>query len=152
MQLALDFDPVLARIIAQVESSQFPFAIRYEPGIKSFQPELLRLIYKGNRLADADKFGYSATARVIYATSYGKFQVMGYELYQLGFTGAVGEYLGNEEEQERMFSMFLNAKRINSAWESLKANQPALTQFALKYNGSDQYANRMLGAAKALGL
>lgn len=148
--LPLGYDPQLARIIATVESSRNPFAIRFEPSITSYDYNLLETIYKRNYLADG--FPSSPTAKVIYAVSLGQYQIMGYNLYQLGYQFTVGQFLSDGSAQNKFFGVFLNAHGINSTWQTLKTDSAALNEFALKYNGSDAYVAAMQKAARELGL
>jgi len=77
---------------------------------------------------------------------------MGLALYSQGFDSCIGYYMGSRAEQDESFVRYLTARKLPTSWGALKSNIGELEHFALRYNGNVAYANRMLAAAKTLGL
>lgn len=93
------------------------------------------------------------TARMIYSTSWGAYQIMGFNLYGgLGVVDNIIIFLLNRERQDNAFDNFVNSKGINYAVADLKRNSASLDNYALKYNGSTAYAERVSMAIRELKL
>jgi hypothetical protein len=147
-------DPSLARIIARVESSGNISAVRFEP-----------TVYDGLSLNDREQSLIEKiaalnicshdTARVIFSSSYGLYQIMGFNVYQLGFDVPILAFWQSDEVQLRCLQKFLNNHQINLPWSTLKDDPAKLGDFAARYNGPNgrvTYANAMRRAAMELGL
>ena len=147
-------DPQLARIIRQVESSNKISALRFEP-----------VVFSGLSMSDSEKNLISRiaavntcsfnTARVIFSSSYGLYQIMGFNIYSLGYTDTIWEFWHSESDQNQCFAEFLIRNRINLTWAELKQDRAKLLAFARVYNGpGDQvaYADAMTRAAQDLYL
>ena len=143
-------DPALARVIAQVESSGQICAVRFEPSVYADCPQSSGIVSKIARLNFCD----IQTARVIYSTSYGLYQIMGFNLYGgLGYENPILQFWENAGEQEKMFTQFLNDNEIDFTWKALKDSPDLLRHFAATYNGdAGAYSASMLRAARILGL
>lgn len=93
------------------------------------------------------------TARVIYSTSFGAYQIMGFNLYNgLGLTVDISTYLWDEKTQDNMYDKFVTQNDISYSVSDLKSNNEKLMRYAIRYNGSSVYADRVLKAIKALNL
>jgi hypothetical protein len=147
-------DPVLGQIIMHVESSGFSGALRFEPkvydGIKSVEtgPEF-DTIAKIARLNICN----IDTARILYATSFGLYQIMGYNLYGMGLHRSISDFLAGPNArilQDAMFAKFLAGRGINFTWKEMLVDPDKLNLFALHYNGSLAYGGRMKAIAKTL--
>ncbi|MGH9436394.1 MAG: N-acetylmuramidase domain-containing protein [Terriglobia bacterium] len=163
-------DPKLAYIISQVEASGFSGALRFEPSVyrevmyalqtgcdgtlacnaahakhvSDNARVLVSTIAKINRCTDD-------TARVLYATSFGLYQIMGYNLYSLGLSSPISNYLNGVQSrtlQDGMFSKFLAGHGLAFTWDEMARDPDKLNYFALHYNGSVAYGDRMKAVAK----
>lgn len=95
------------------------------------------------------------TARMLCATSWGKYQVMGFNLYSPPlFQHSVETFLLDENgEQEKYVMDFLARHDINFSVDELRSSEDARRQFATRYNGPgnvDDYATRIEGAIARL--
>lgn len=127
---------ILAKVIATVESGPFPYAMRFEPGVYARPPfpPTLAAAEKANHCNDA-------TARVVLATSYGLFQIMGFNLYgPLKLTIAIGPYLFDTEQQFDAFKRFVTLNGFDP--ENFDFTDDGLIErFARSYNGLGDVAN-----------
>lgn len=146
--------PSLADVIAHVESASGAALMRFEPSAydRDFDTALKLRVARGNACS-------MDTARMILATSWGRFQFMGATLYSgpVNYGLSVATFLGDPSDQRDAFGLFV-AKR--GGWD---ANAPAsfllvpgkAEQFARCYNGPaaiDAYAGRLRQACKELGI
>lgn len=146
-------DTKLAVLIQHVESSGFLFALRFEPevydGHNFAAPASAELIEKIKTANLCD----TSTAEVIYSSSFGLYQIMGFNLYALGWRGSVVPFLDKPEYQSKYFALYLNSRGINWTWAEIKADPAKLQKFALEYNGNAAaYSQRMLAKAAELGM
>src|SRR5579859_4402220 len=97
------YDPILARIVSETESSHSPLAVRFER--KAFNnitnrgeitPVLSRIMTYNHCSQD--------TARMIYSTSWGMYQEMGFNIYNatFGFTGPIVSFANDVDAQGDM--------------------------------------------------
>lgn len=144
-------DPKLSYIISQVESSGFSGALRFEPKVYEtvkgrganahFVPEIASLNHCTVE-----------TAEVIYSTSFGLYQIMGYNLYRLGLHRPVSEFQNGVQSrvlQDTAFARFLSDRNILFTVEEMRADPAKLVRFAEHYNGSEAYADRMRQVANS---
>lgn len=133
-------DPALARLIAQIESDHNLSAIRFEPKtyakVESSTGSLILSIAKINRCS-------LPTARMIYSTSWGAYQLMGFNWYALGLTSYVDSIFLSDSLQRDFFFKFLTQRGINKTLSDIMSSDESINHFALMYNGSTQYADRM---------
>jgi hypothetical protein len=145
-------DPELAAIQRLVESSNNYHATRFERSVFNritnvgTTPTLLQIQRCNQCTTD--------TARQIYSTSYGAYQIMGFNLYDpaIGWAGTIQNYLNDSVAQDSTYFYFLRANHIAYTWRTLKANPTIMTEFAIHYNGSDAYVLALKKAAASLGL
>jgi hypothetical protein len=145
-------DPQLASIQRLVESSNNYHATRFERKVFNRITDqgttpLLLVIQRCNACS-------MDTARVIYSTSYGAYQIMGFNLYSktIGWQGTVQNYMNDSVAQDNAYYHFLKANQIEYTWQMLKQQPALLNKFAVTYNGSTIYAVALVKAAKELGL
>jgi len=95
----------LAKIIANVESNNHLKAVRFEPKLfTSWKNKLLRF----KRIEIFNKCNWE-TALMIGATSWGKYQILGYNLWEmLGYDHDFIMYLCSEDHQDKMFRNFIS--------------------------------------------
>lgn len=120
----------LSQLVMMAESNGFRGAMRFEP---AFKPSDLavQIAAKVNRCN-------LATARVICATSWGAYQMMGENIYGLcGFQCSISEYLNADNIQDASFIIHNEKKGIGEITLSDVLNVATLrAQFAARYNGN----------------
>lgn len=151
-------DPLLD-VIARVESAGDFGAMRFEERVydgwrqsnNAGRIAILGLIKTENRCN-------TETAAMIAATSWGKFQMMGFNIYDpdgFAFDGPLLEYLTSEHFQEDCCSQFLRKKQVFWSLADVLANPVKQLALANAYNGPDNvtdYVAKLLAAAKELGV
>jgi hypothetical protein len=150
----LGADPALMRIIRQVESGNRSDAIRFEPTVFSGWAGESSEQGFVQRIADINHCDFD-TAKVLFSTSFGLYQLMGFNIYSLGFVRPIVEFWSDHTLQDIYFHKFLIKNNINIPWSTLKSNPELLAHFASVYNGPGgrvTYAAAMTRAATGLGL
>ena len=107
----------IAKIIAEVESNSFQYAIRFEPHIYIFlknrkNPQILK------KIVELNKCSYE-TAKMIYSSSWGMYQIMGFNIYMKGYYKSIGEFLASKDEQYNVLQEFLKQFWIKYNCEAL---------------------------------
>ena len=119
----------LSQLIAWAESSNQISATRFEP---AFVPDLLSI----QRCAAAANVDIG-NARRICATSYGKYQILGCELYRRQIiTGPIQAYQADEAAQDNSFMVFIAQKGILYTLDQILNNADDRNNFAHLYNGN----------------
>jgi len=143
----------LAQVLSRVESSDNPYALRFEPETYQHvgEPRFLKVLASAafaNRCSDD-------TAKVILASSWGAYQIMGFNLYARAGASCVGVFLGSPDEQLKALSAMLApwamAPEEDAGW--IVSGADKLTAFATRYNGPGNvsaYSSRLIAAYKAL--
>ncbi|MGC9115968.1 MAG: hypothetical protein ACP5HH_08285 [Fervidicoccaceae archaeon] len=102
----------LKEVIAYVESNNNPFALRYEESYfikaeKKGNEKILNLIQAFNRCS-------KDTAKVIFATSFGLYQILGVNLYSIcELKYSIGEFLCYKDLQDTAFFTFCKRRDID---------------------------------------
>jgi len=120
----------LPTLIAHAESDDNAFAMRYEPVAYTAMvaPGVLDAIMKPNKCNQS-------TARVIRATSWGRFQIMGFNLYASpALAVSVGWYMADDQLQAQQFARFCHDHDCWMAPGDLH-DDVKLLRFAVIYNG-----------------
>ncbi|MGH2612638.1 MAG: N-acetylmuramidase domain-containing protein [Rhabdochlamydiaceae bacterium] len=144
-------DTELQQIIIHIESSGNPHAMRFEP---QFRAHLCEHIYDDNKIIHVIQTINKCsrdTALTIAATSWGEFQIMGYNLYDLKYANDVITFCSTQKSQFDYFNKFLLSHDLTYSWKYMKDHKSELDNFAFEYNGSVDYAKSMMRAATALG-
>lgn len=134
----------LSDLIALVESNNNPFAMRYEPAFLP-QPQAV------NSLASKTHCSLS-TAQIILKTSWGKFQIMGQSLYDLGFVDWPGVMLANGGLQTQLFGEYCTRRGINFTLDEIINSSNKRALFAKYYNGPGNipvYSQRIIDTYQA---
>ena len=137
----------LSQLAAQVESGNNPGALRFEP---AFRPSAEAIINckKANACSNA-------TALVLCAMSFGKYQIMGENLWgYLGTQYCVADYLAIPLLQDRTYADFVARKGIAFSLDEILHDPAKRLQYARLYNGPGNpvaYGDRMLSEYKASG-
>lgn len=148
----------LADLVAFIESRGSNSAIRFEPDTynkftdpKCVVPKEATTILA--RIQTANKCSVH-TAAMIYSSSWGKFQLMGFSVYaDADFSMPVGEFLACQSVQLARFGSFLKRNGLfNYTPAMLAADQQARSHFAIAYNGSIAYVNAIVAALKYFGI
>lgn len=141
-------------LLREVETGNKPRAIRFESAkfiSGKFKAEIVRAI---DAIHDkANGTNSLATAQMMYCTSFGATQIMGFNLWgACGYGGTMFDYLGDEATQERMTLRFLEtANLLQYSPLALSRNKDSRLKFAKAYNGSIDYAYRLEKALQDAG-
>jgi hypothetical protein len=129
-----------ADLIARIESSGNPRALRFEPGVfanlssGNLTPAHARIV---STIQDAHHCNV-ATAKVIYSTSYGLFQLMGFNLYDESDSPIqtdVFGYCSDPLAQVAKFDAFVTKRGIAYTSAELASDPTKRGTFARIYNG-----------------
>lgn len=141
----------LAKVIAQVESGGFPYALRFES--RTYGQGSPYFTTAGLEAAEQGNHCNAVTGRAICSTSYGLFQIMGFNLYgMLGWKQSVATFLFDSEQQLASFTLFCTKNSINPGSFDF-TDEAALEHFARVYNGPGDvpnYVAKMKAAYAAL--
>ena len=139
----------LQDVIARIESSGNPFALRFEPTV--YTADVAPSV--AARIATLHGADYES-GRVIAATSWGLFQIMGFNLWSgpHAYDSTVFAFCADDIEQRVFFQAFLSDRGQDFTLAELLADEHKLLAFATFYNGDGPlYADAMRRAAAALG-
>lgn len=147
----------LSELIRWIESRDTTGAIRFEPltynkfaVVDAVHSKVIGDIL--NRIISANKCSRS-TAAMIYSSSWGAHQMMGFNVYADEFPMPVGEFLVSQSAQEGRFLSFIKRNGLQDFTpEILAKNHDMRLKFAIKYNGSIAYEKAMLSALAHFGL
>lgn len=136
----------ISQLISRVESDDNQFAMRFEPACSPKTAEAVKY---------AREQGVSlSTAQVCMCTSWGLFQIMGYNLLTSGLSVSLVQFCSNPQMQNIYFQKFLVANGLDQITQDFGdfISDPALVRkFATVYNGPgnvDAYIARMMECAK----
>ena len=143
----------LAQVIARVESADNPYALRFEPAtylnIGQSRFDIAR-----ERAKLANKVS-TDTANVILSTSWGRFQIMGFNLYAKESTPGIIAFAVSDSAQKialaSMLAPWAMSPDEDASW--ILSSPDRLAAFATRYNGPGNvadYSLRLVGAYKAL--
>jgi hypothetical protein len=133
----------IATIIAHVESGGNKYAMRYEPSTHNQienNPKHWQLIV--NKIQKANTCSLE-TARAIAATSFGKYQVMGFNLYQ-NYRLPVGAFFNSDADQDAAFAHFLISSNLENYTVADLKDKTKRDHFARIYNGPGNVADYSL--------
>ena len=133
---------MLSEVVAQLESSNNLLSMRYEPAWTPQHDQSAASYATGGWIDEV-------TAAVICKTSWGKYQIMGDNLYgALGYDGTIVEFLNSPLRQLRYFQAFL--RTIGSADVVFSAMSEAdKVAFGAAYNGNGPVYAQALNNAYA---
>lgn len=143
--------PALDGVIGWIESRNDPFALRFEPSVFSgsrfVDYALLQVIQQCNNCSED-------TSRVIASTSWGAFQVMGFNLYNSPFNyrGKIATFACDANKQLQIFYDYVDVKNIAYTVSDLAASALKREHFGLLYNGSASYADNIVASLKHYGV
>jgi hypothetical protein len=139
-----------ADIIAAIESSNNNQAIRFERRVFNAVTNAggCDICNRIQRIHHCS----AETAKMIYSTSFGLYQIMGFNLWgHLGYNDTFISFLLSRDNQESLFQQFLLTKGIAYSPKELLSDN-LREKFALVYNGSRKYASLILMQLKRAGI
>jgi len=138
----------ISQLIALVESNNQPGALRFEPLWKYATDELCQQCIRSH-----PAFMNMATARALLMFSYGKYQIMGSVLYELGYKGTLLDFQNSTTLQDAWFETFVNKRGIACELSDLAKYPNVRLTFGRKYNGAaEAYAAKLVNAMRANGI
>ena len=148
-------DPNLVHVIASIESNNRREAIRYE---RAVHQQVINGLYESS-VNECRKWQPSCslyTARMICSTSWGLYQIMGFNIYdtRFMFRKTLVEFLESTGEQTLLLEQFLNSKDINYRVDAMLADAAMLERFVRLYNGPGNvpaYTTRFTDKCKECG-
>lgn len=122
----------LHELISRVESNDNPYAIRFEPAqMDRDRPDALL-----KAVRDANHCNWT-TAHSILAHSWGRYQIMGFNLYNgLLRVMSIGGYMATPALQDTTFAAFVDPHGFDANAEVNLADANWLIRFATFYNGA----------------
>lgn len=139
----------LSEIIGQIESGGNRKAMRFEPAIYA---RFVAVAGIGNDAADL-RYKISTinacsvgTGQMIYSTSWGMFQFMGFTLYDLGYDKPILDFVESPSDQIAIFGQFVSKHGIAYSVNELRDTIDRRIAFATHYNGLGNpaaYADRI---------
>jgi hypothetical protein len=144
--MATNEKPNLFDIVSYVESRSNPLAIRFEPivygNISRVQTDAQKAIIQNIIKIHSCSNG---TAQMIYSTSWGAIQMMGFNLYgDLAYSKTVHDFQDDSIAQLDMFQKFIALKGIAFSVADIATDPNRKHLFAQKYNGDIQAYSNML--------
>lgn len=136
---------LLSDCVAMVESSNHPGAIRYEPDYTPSSIGVSRAaLYASGAWMD------TATAEMIAKTSFGRFQIMGDNLYNaMDYTNTIWHFVADPQDQLDVFHKFIALGKFRDMpFETMLRSE--VVAFALYYNGAAVYADSLINAYREL--
>lgn len=134
----------LAELVALAESDNNRLAVRYEPAFPLDQQTI-------NKCKSANHCN-EATAIILCRMSFGKYQMMAYNLYLYRYEKCVFEFVDSDNDQLSQFLNFIAARNINYTLDEILHDTPKMNNFAKHYNGNaQQYSAHLLETYKNAG-
>jgi N-acetylmuramidase len=147
----------LADAVAMVESSGNPHAIRFEPSLYAAQiasPTPTEYQPAIDRIQAIHQCSHE-TAVMMAMTSWGRYQLMGFNLYSpdgFAYGRDVAVFLESDRDQLDAFGWFIGANHIDWAAEQMLVDPTLIVRFAIAYNGPgdpSEYCARLKAALTA---
>lgn len=141
-------------VIAWVESKNNPHAMRFESAVYvhlsqgpgAWMQSILDKITKIHSCSHG-------TAMMIYSTSFGATQIMGFNLYDGLYAGDVASFMSDPIAQVVAFDSFCAAKHVKCSVTDIAGYPMVRTHFAKIYNGNaDAYAAQIVYALQHFGI
>jgi len=137
----------LSRLVAEVESNNSPYAVRYESGWRYTTKKSIDSFHRAHRPVRMSE----ETVRILLASSWGKYQMMGSNLYDMGYGAELVQFASTEFEQDIWFKNFLQTRGIDFTLEEILKDKAKRQLFARRYNGdATTYSARLLNVYETL--
>lgn len=144
----------LFTVIATVESAINYRAVRFEPAtyerLSASRSDSQKAIIATIQLVHGCSWG---TALMIFSTSFGATQIMGFNLYgqRSSYRDSFFAFCDDDMEQLNSFYEFVgHDPKTNVSPKVLASSASARIAFAMTYNGSPSYADNIVAALKSL--
>jgi N-acetylmuramidase len=121
----------ISRLVAQVESENQFSAVRFEPAWRYVTRESIKRFHEAHRPVRMT----DSTVRTLLSCSWGKYQMMGSNLYDMGFSSPLVTFAASEYLQDVWFEIFLEQRKIKYTLEEIISDRAKRENFAKKYNG-----------------
>lgn len=147
----------IAELVAWIESRGNAGAVRFEPGTyNKFAGDVMKAPKAALeillRIQLVNKCSLH-TAAMIYSTSWGMYQSMGFNIYADPSDTPISEYLSSPRLQAAQFVAFLKRNGLQDFTPgNLAEDQKRRYKFSMKYNGSIAYEQSMIVALRHFGL
>ena len=137
-------------LISHIESSGNAYAYRFEPTVYknlstgALTPEHLEIVQNIMSIHRCSQ----SSAMVIYSSSYGLYQIMGFNLYgQLNCNVSIFKFCNDPISQTVLFGDLLTHMNLFGFTVDDLAKEPdSRLSFAMHYNGSAVYADAIIAA------
>lgn len=147
-------DNDLMRVIAQVESGGRLDAVRFEPAV--YQRVCAGYAAEAVTVCMVSVDCSHETAAVLVASSWGRYQLMGFNLWGLDYRRGLAELLTSAVLQDTLLERFLVSRHLDEcSWARLVAEPAMRSWFVSRYNGPgavEAYWGRMVACARGMGL
>lgn len=147
----------IADIVSYIETKGDPQALRFEPATYArltdgnFTKPHRAILQRIQDIHSCSLY----TACMIYSTSFGAFQIMGFNLYgnAIKYNAPIFEYCSAASAQLQTFNAFIVAENLTSYTPQVMAESKSMREtFADIYNGSvDAYTPLIVGALEHYG-
>lgn len=138
-------------IIARIESRGNYSAIRFERRVFNAITNA-----GGNKITDRIRSIHSCsqdTAKVLYSMSFGAYQIMGFNIWGiLEYSHKYIDFINDKSAQNNCFQSFLLQKAIAFSPEEMARDPDKALKFAIRYNGSPNYATLIKNALDYYGV
>jgi muramidase (phage lysozyme) len=137
----------ISDVISGIESGGNIYAARYEPQWRYLTDAMISETCKIHKCS-------IVTARMLLSTSWGKYQIMGAVLFELGYRQRIIPDFFHPQMQEVYFSKYLASRKISNDISQLLTEE-GRRFFATKYNGNgavQQYADKIKSALINIGM
>ena len=126
----------ISELGAKVESNGIPYAMPFEPKF-TVSPQAVNNCIRAFKPLQISR----ATAEMICRTSWGRYQIMGENLYTIcGLQCNVNEFMNSDLLQLDCFHTFIDKRGIYFTLEDIRQDPGKMNLFARRYNGSSEYA------------
>jgi hypothetical protein len=140
----------LADCISGVESSHNVLAIRFEPVMFQNKPKwVLPLL---DKISTLNGNCTNDTALAIACTSYGKYQILGVNIYDKRYPTSIAHYWQLESDQDLIFARFISAEGFSPEEDVTTWDNESFTEFATFYNGPGNVEAYVTSMKKQAGM
>ncbi len=125
--------------VAGVESSHNPLALRFEPVM--FQNRELWALRTIPKIIQANTGISQDTGLMLACSSFGKYQVLGANIYAQGYEKSIFAFVNSESDQDATFAGFIKPHGFNPLDDVSKWPAEKFSEFAAFYNGPANVAD-----------
>lgn len=129
----------LAGLVALVESNNNPYAVRLEQSYLDRVKNADAMVQRLNIT--------HTTARFLLSCSWGKYQIMGENLWNMGIRISPIKYCNDTNVQDISFHTYCVINKCDYSLNRILSDSESRTDFAIKYNGNgnvESYLQKMM--------